>query len=400
VVSRRPLDGVRVLELGQLVAGPFAGTILAYFGADVVKVEPPEGDPLRTWRLVERGTSLWWRSIGRNKRSVVLDLRTEQGRAAARRLALQSDVLIENFKPGTLEAWGLDPASLRAERPSLIVVRVSGYGQTGPHAHRPGYASVAEAVAGLRSVLGFPDRPPARANLSLGDTLAGIQAAMGALLALYERDAGRRDGRPAGGEGQVVDVALTESVLGVLESMLPEADRGVVRGRAGTTITGIAPSNTYATRDGRWVVIGANSEGNFARLMRAMDRPDLADDPGLRGNPARVARSVELDDAIGAWAQARDAVDIVALLDRASVPAGIVQDARDLLACPQLASRGALEQVEVDGRPLTVGALPPRLDRTPGRSSWAGPELGAHTQDVMKEWLGEGLDAPKESHGP
>jgi len=247
---RRPLDGLRVLEVGQLVAGPFAGMLLGFFGAEVVKIEPPSGDPLRTWRVVENGTSLWWRTLARNKRSVVIDLRTPEGRNLVRQLATKCDVLIENFKPGTMEKWGLGPEVFRTSHPRLVYVRVSGYGQTGPLAHRPGYASVAEAVGGLRSVIGFPDRPPARANLSLGDTLAGFHAALGALLALYERDATWR----ASGRGQVIDVALTESVLAVLESMIPEADRGVVRERAGTTITGIAPSNTYRCRDGRYAV--------------------------------------------------------------------------------------------------------------------------------------------------
>lgn len=382
--SRGPLAGVRVLELGQLLAGPWAGTLLGYFGADVVKVEPPGGDPIRTWRVVEDGTSLWWRSLARNKRSVEIDLRTDPGRALVRRLARASDVLIENFRPGTMEKWGLGPEVLRAESPRLVYVRISGFGQDGPDAQRPGYASVAEAVAGLRSVTGFPDRPPARANLSLGDTLAGIHAALGAVMALYERDARER----GSGEGQTIDVALTEAVIGVLEAMIPEADRGVVRERAGTTITGIVPSSTYPCAGGAWVVIGANNESTFARLMEAIGRADLARDPALRGNPARVARQTELDAAIAAWTSERAPEDVERALRAAEVPVGRIQDAADLLRDPQLAARGAIERVEVNGRPLSIPAIPPRLERTPGRTTHPGPELGAHTREVLADVLG------------
>ncbi|MDQ3034361.1 MAG: CoA transferase [Myxococcota bacterium] len=382
-MSRRPLDGIRVLEIGQLLAGPWAGTLLGYFGADVIKVEPPGGDPIRTWRVLDDdGTSLWWRTLARNKRSIEIDLRRDAGRALVRRLALASDVLIENFRPGTMEKWELGPETLRAENPRLVYVRISGFGQTGPHAHRPGYASVAEAVAGLRSVTGHADRPPARANLSLGDTLAGIHAALGAVMALYERDAG------AEGSGQVVDVALTEAVLGVLESMIPEADRGVVRERAGSTITGVVPSNTYPCAEGKWVVIGANNESTFARLMEAIGRDDLARDEGLRGNPARVARQAELDAAIGAWTASRSADDIERTLAAAEVPVGRIQDAGELLDDPQLRARGMFERVEINGRPLTIPAIAPKLDRTPGRTDWPGPELGAHTDEVLRELLG------------
>ena len=379
--GRRPLDGIRVLEVGQLLAGPFAGTILGAFGAEVIKVEPPGGDPIRTWRVVEDGTSLWWRSLARDKRSIAIDLRKDEGRALLRRMALASDVLIENFKPGTMEGWGLGPDALRAENGRLVYVRVSGYGQTGPRASQPGFAAVAEAMAGLRSVTGFPDRAPARANVSLGDTLAGIHAAMGAVLALYDRDRGDR----GSAVGQVIDVALTESVLSVLEAMIPEADRGHVRERAGTTVTGIVPSNTYGCRDGRWVVIGANNESLFVRLMEAIGRDDLARDPGLRGNPARVARQREIDDAIGAWTGARDAEEVVRVLERASVPAGAIQDAGDLLRDPQLAARDAIWRVEVNGKPLAIPGVFPRLSETPSRTETAGPELGEHTDEVLRE---------------
>lgn len=379
------LSGLRVLELGQLLAGPFCGTLLGWLGAEVVKVEPPEGDALRGWRVLEKGTSLWWRSLARNKRTVVLDLRTTEGRALAGELAARADVLIENFKPGTMEKWGLGPEALAARNPRLVYVRISGYGQTGPLAHRPGFASVAEAVAGLRSVIGFPDRPPARANLSLGDTLAGLHGALGALGALYARD---RAASPTGGRGQVIDVALTESVLAVLESMLPEADRGVVRQRAGSTITGIVPSNLYPCADGRDVVIGANGDTMFARLCEAIGRPDLATDPALAHNEGRVREQARVDEAIAAFTRAHASSEVVELLDRASVPCGVVKDAKDVLAEPHYAARGLFPRFDTDAGPLVLPELAPKLEATPGRTRWAGRALGADTDAVLRDWLG------------
>ena len=379
----RPLAGVRVLELAQVLAAPFAGYLLAAFGAEVIKVEPPgEGDPIRRWRLLdEDGTSLWWRSLARNKRSVTLDLRRREGQELARRLAAQSDLLLENFRPGTLEGWGLAPEELARENPRLIAVRISGYGQTGPYAARPGYASVCEAVGGLRHLTGEPGEPPLRANLSLGDSLAGLFAAFGALVALLERT--------ASGRGQVVDAAIVESVFAVLESTVPEFDRlGVVRGPSGRTIGGIAPSNLYPTADGAGVVIGANSEGNFARLMGAIGRPDLAADPGLAGNPARVARQAELDEAIAAWTRTLPAREVVERLAAVAVPCGRAYTVADMAADAQFAARGLFERVEVGGRPLAVPATVPKLSRTPGGSEWAGPELGAHNREVLCGLLG------------
>lgn len=379
------LAGIRVLELGQLLAGPFCATILGWLGADVVKVEPPAGDPLRGWRVIENGTSLWWRSLARNKRTIVLDLRTEEGRATARALAAKADVLVENFKPGTMEGWGLGPTELAKDNPRLVYVRVSGYGQTGPLAHRPGFASVAEAVAGLRSLIGFPDRPPARANLSLGDTLGGLHAALGALAALYARD---RAASPTEGRGQVVDVALTESVLAVLESTLPEADRGTVRERVGTTITGIVPSNLYPCADGRDVVIGANGDSMFARLCHAIGRPDLAEDPALARNEGRVREQTRVDAAITAFTRTLPADEIVALLDGASVPCGVVKDPRDVLADPHYTARGLFPRFDVDGRPLVLPELAPRLESTPGRTRFAGRDLDADRDEILRDWLG------------
>jgi crotonobetainyl-CoA:carnitine CoA-transferase CaiB-like acyl-CoA transferase len=384
--GERPLDGLRVLELGQLMAGPLAGTFLAYFGADVIKVEPPRGgDPVRTWRVLDEGTSLWWRSLGRNKRCITLDLRDARGQALARRLASSSDVLIENFRPGTLEGWGLGPDVLRADNPDLVYVRVSGFGQDGPYAQRRGFASVCEAVGGLRHVTGEPGRPPVRANLSLGDSLAAFQAVIGALLGLLRRERGR-------GGGQVVDVSILESVLNVMEAAVSEYDRcGVVREPSGTTITGVVPTDAYPCADGRRVVIGANADSMFRRLMEAAGRADLAADERLATNVGRVAHREEIDRAIAAWTATRPCGDIVRILARAGVPAGPIQSAREIVADPHVRARGQLEEVEVGGRPLLLPALGPRLQETPGRTEFAGGELGSHTDEVLGGLLG--LDA-------
>lgn len=380
--SLRPLDGVRVLEVGQLLAAPFAGMMLAYFGADVVKVEPPGGDPIRTWRGMEGGTSLWFRSLGRNKRSIAIDLKTEDGRSLVRRLALTSDVLLENFRPGTMEAWGLGPAELCAERPGLVYARVSGFGQTGPYRDRAGFASVCEAMAGLRYVTGNPGEPPVRSNLSLGDTVGGLHAVIGILLALEER---RRSGR-----GQVVDVALTESVLNLLESTLPEQERlGVTRGPSGGSLTGVVPSSSYACSCGRLVVIGANTEKLFQALMRQVGRPDLAEDPELLDNRGRVARAAEIDEAIGAWTRARTLPEVTTALVEAGVPVGPIYDAQAILDDPHFQERGVLE-VAADRTGPRVPRLAPALERTPGQTDWVGADVGAHTREVLRTTLGLG----------
>jgi len=380
----RPLDGVRVLELAQLVAAPTAAALLGYFGADVVKVEEPgAGDPLRTWRVTDdAGTSFWWRSLARNKRCITLDLRRAEGRDVARRLAARADVLVESFRPGTLERWGLGPDVLLADNPRLVIARVSGFGQTGPYAHRPGYASIAEAYGGLRHLTGFPGEPPVRANLSLGDSLAGLHAALGVLLALRARD--------ATGRGQVVDVALTESVFAMLESVIPDfAGAGVVRGPSGTTITGVAPSDAYPTRDGRRVVIGANGESVFRRLMHAIGREDLGTDSRLVGNAARVAAQREIDAAITDFTSARDVNDVLAALEAAEVPVGPIHDAAAMLHDPQFVARGLFERAESEGVAYTLPAMFPRLTETPGATRFAGPAHGAHTREVLRE---AGLD--------
>ncbi len=379
----KPLDGIRVLELGQLLAGPFTGTLLAYFGAEVVKVEPPgSGDPLRRWRLVEDGSSLWWHSLGRNKKCVTLDLRQPAGRRLARRLAEQVDVLVENFRPGTMEKWGLGPEELRAARPGLIYARVSGYGQDGPYASRPGYASVCEGVGGLRYVNGFPDRPPVRPNLSLGDSLAGLHAAFGVLLALLQRQRG--DDR----RGQVVDVAIYESVFNMLEAVVPEYDgAGAVRGPSGSTITGIVPTNTYLCHDGKHVIIGGNGDSIFRRLMHTAERPDLAEDPRLADNVGRVEHQEEVDSAIAAWTATLPASEVLELLEQARVPAGPINSVAEMFEDPHFQARGLFEEVDVGGKPLKIPAILPKLGRTPGETLWPGPAVGAHNREILTGWL-------------
>jgi crotonobetainyl-CoA:carnitine CoA-transferase CaiB-like acyl-CoA transferase len=384
--ARRPLDGVVVLELGQILAGPFAGELLAAFGAEVIKVEPPDGgDPIRGWRGLDPddGVSLWWRSLGRNKRAVAIDLADPRGQELVRRLAGQADVLIENFKPGTLESWGLGPETLCADNAGLVYARVSGFGQSGPYARRPGYAAVCEAFGGLRHLTGMPGEVPVRSNLSLGDSLAGLYAAFGILLALRARDAD-----PAR-RGQVVDVAIFEAVFAMLESTVPEFARlGVARGPSGPTITGVVPSNAYPCADGRTVVVGANNSANFRRLMSAIGRADLAADASLTSNAARVARQEEIDGAIGSWTRTFAAEEVVARLTAVSVPASTIFSVADMFADPHYRARELFESVEVNGRPLTLPAVAPKLSRTPASTEWAGRELGADTRAVLGGRLG------------
>ena len=391
--AQRPLAGIRVLEMGQLIAGPFAGCMLAYFGAEVVKIEPPgSGDPLRNWRVLKNGTSLWWRAMARNKKCITLNLREPRGRELARALALRSDVLIENFRPGTMERWGLGPGELRAAAPDLVYTRVSGYGQTGPWAARPGFASVCEGFGGLRYINGFPGEPPVRPNLSLGDTLAALHAVIGVLLALVHR--GRIDGRSIDGlgrmdSGQVVDVAIYESVYNVLEAMVPEYDgAGIVREPSGSTLTGIVPTNTYPCADGRYVIIGGNADSIFKRLMRAAGRDDLAGDPRLADNAGRVAHQQEVDDAIAQWTRTLDSDRVLEILDGAGVPAGPIYSVADMMEDPQYNARDLFETVDVAGEPLKIPALTPKLGATPGATLWPGPEIGAHNREVYIDILG------------
>ena len=377
-----PLAGVKVVELGQLLAGPFAGTLLAYFGAEVIKVEPPGGDPIRGWRtLDDTGTSFWWRSLGRNKRSVTLDLKSDAGRELAARLIDDSDVLIENFRPGTLENWGLGPERFKESNPGLIYTRISGYGQDGPYADKPGYASVCEGIGGLRYVNGFPGERPVRPNLSLGDTVAGLHAALGIALALLERHSSQ--------QGQVVDVALFESVFNLLEAVIPEFDgAGEIRQPAGSTVTGIVPTNTYRCADGKYVIIGGNGDSIFKRLMTTAERPDLAEDPRLAKNPGRVENEAEIDGAIEAWCATLPSPEVLAKLEANRVPCGPIYSAADMMADPHFQARGLFQQVEINGAPLKIPAIMPRLGGTPGGTRWPGGDAGGDTASVARGELG------------
>jgi len=376
-MSLGPLAGIKVVELGQLIAGPFAGKTLGDFGAEVIKVEPPGGDPLRQWRMLHNGTSVWWQVSSRNKHSVVLDLRTPEGRADTRALIDEADVLIENFKPGTMEAWGLGYEALASTNPGLIMLRVSGYGQTGPYRDRPGFAVVAEAMGGLRHLMGEPGRLPVRAGISLGDTLAALHGVIGVLLALNHRHATISPDAPRG-RGQVVDVALYEAVFNCMESLLPEYSAfGVVRAPAGAALPGIAPSNAYACSDGN-VVIGGNGDSIFVRLMRAIGRDDLAADPQLAGNAGRVARVAELDAAISAWTVHFSVDQVLATLQAAQVPVGRIYTARDIAEDPHYLARGMLQMITTaDGLTLQVPGVVPLLSATPGSIRSAAPALAA-----------------------
>ncbi len=381
---RRPLEGIRVIEVGQLLAGPFTGTLLAYFGAEVIKVEPPGGDPIRGWRALDaNGTSFWWRSLGRNKKCVTIDLKSAEGRALVRRLADSADVLIENFKPGVMENWQLGPADIARSNPKLVYARISGYGQTGPYAPKSGYASVTEGISGLRYVNGFPGEPPVRPNLSIGDSIAGLHAALGILIALWDREM-HTDGK----QGQVVDVALYESIFNLMEGVVPEySGAGVIREASGTTVTGIVPTNTYTCRDGRFVVIGGNGDSIFQRLMKAAGHPQLASDPRLATNAGRVVHEREIDAALAAWCAAHDAADILQTLDAAQVPGGPIYNVRDMFADPHFNARGLFENVTVNGKPLAIPAILPKLATTPGHTAWPGPEIGSHNEEVLREVL-------------
>lgn len=383
----RPLEGVRVLELGQLIAGPFTGSMLAYFGAEVIKVEPPgTGDPIRQWRVVRDGSSLWWHSVGRNKKCVTIDLKQARGRELAQRLAAQSDVLVENFRPGVMEEWGLGPEQLKTVNAELIYARISGYGQTGPYAHKPGFASVCEGISGFRYVNGHPDAAPVRPNLSIGDTIAALHAVLGIVMALLAR---RNHRQP----GQVVDVAIYESMFNLLEAVVPEySGAGVVREPAGTTVTGIVPTNTYRCRDGKYVVVGGNGDSIFKRLMHTIGRADLAENPELAHNPGRVVHEREIDAAIAHWCAGLDAQGAITLLETARVPVGPIYSVADMFEDPHFHARGLFEEFIVNGKPLTIPALLPRLSATPGRTDWTGPALGSHNEEIFRGLLQLGAD--------
>ena len=383
----RPLEGLRVIETGQLLAGPFAATILGYYGAEVIKVEPPDGgDPIRRWRVVKDGTSLWWYSLARNKKCITLDLRQDRGRELLRALVNKSDVVVENFRPGTMEKWGLGPEDFKATNPALIYSRISGYGQTGPYASRPGFASVCEGFGGFRYVNGFPGEPSVRPNLSIGDTLAGVHAALGILLAYIGRE------RATQGAGQVVDVAIFESIYNLMEAVVPEYDgAGVVREASGSTLTGIVPSNIYPTKDGKTVIIGANTNSMFQRMCELMGNSSMAQDPRYQENNSRVEHQAELDGLIGNWTRTMTQLAVLAKLEEAGVAAGPIYSVEDMLKEPQYQARGLFEEVMVNGESLKIPAIIPRLADTPGRTDWPGAMLGAHNDEIYRQLLGLSL---------
>jgi formyl-CoA transferase len=381
-----PLSGLKVLEMGQLIAGPFAAKTLADFGAEVIKIEPPgTGDPLRQWRLLHEGTSVWWQVQSRNKKSVALDLKQAEARDIVRRLAAECDVLIENFKPGVMEAWGLGYDDLRPANPGLIMLRISGYGQTGPYKDRPGFGVVAEAMGGLRYLTGEPGRVPVRVGVSIGDTLASLHGVIGILMALHHRHASVSPEAPKG-RGQSIDVALYEAVFNCMESLLPEYSAfGAVREAAGSALPGIAPSNAYPCTDG-WVLVAGNGDSIFTRLMTTIGRDDWARDPTLVGNAARVARVDEIDAAIGAWTATRTVTAVLDALNAAQVPAGRLYTAKDIAEDPHYRARGMVERItSADGLSLDVPGIVPKLSATPGRITRRAPTLGEDTQAVLRE---------------
>ncbi len=379
-----PLDDIRVVELGQLLAGPFCGQLLGDFGAEVVKVEDPRrGDPMRQWgRERPYGKSLWWPVVARNKKSVTADLRTEAGQDLVRKLVAKADVLVENFRPGTLERWGLSPADLWEINPRLVVTRVSGYGQTGPYAARAGFGSIGEAMGGIRYVTGDPDRPPARSGISLGDSLAATFACLGTLVALHQRE---RTGR-----GQVVDTAIYEAVLAKKESLIPEFQiAGYQRERTGTTLPNVAPSNVYPTAGGEMVLIAANQDSVFGRLAKAMGRPELAQDERFATHGARGTSMAELDDLIAGWSATQDADALLELLNEHGVPAGRIYTARDMLADPHFAAREAIVRLaHPELGEFAMHNVVPKLSSTPGRVRHVGPELGEHNEEIYRNLLG------------
>jgi crotonobetainyl-CoA:carnitine CoA-transferase CaiB-like acyl-CoA transferase len=382
-MTNRPLKGLKVLEMGQLLAGPFCGSMLAGFGAEVIKIEKPKtGDPLRVWRKMHKGTSLWWLSMGRNKKSITLDMTRPEGQEIARKLAAKVDILVENFKPGTMEKWGMSYEDLKALNEKIIMVRVSGYGQTGPYAARPGYANVAEGVGGIRYTSGYPDRPPVRVGISIGDTLAGLHAALGALTAVYHRDVN-------GGCGQVVDVAIYESIFNMMESTLAEYDKlGHIRERSGAKLEGIVPTSTYPTRDEKFIIIGGNGDSIYRRLMQTCERPDLAEHSEMQNNAGRVEHEVEIDKAITDWTLQHDYETLYQKLLDAQVPAGPVYSIADIVNDEQYNARGIFETVEItENDAVKIPAVLPKLSETPGGTDWIGAKLGEHNEEIYRGFL-------------
>ena len=388
-----PMAGIKVLELGTLIAGPFCARMLAEFGAEVIKIEAPgEGDPIRKWRVLKDGNSLWWYVQSRNKKSITLNMKDKRAQEIARRLALDADIIIENYRPGVLEKWNLGFDQLKAINPAAIMVRLSGYGQTGPLRDAPGFGAIGESMGGLRYVSGHPDRPPVRIGISIGDSVASLHGAIGALMALRHRDAtgGRWNGKSGAecvaGQGQMVDVALYEAVFNMMESLVPEYDHaGVVRERTGGALPGIVPSNTYTTGDGENIVIAGNGDAIFKRLMTAIGRLDMADDPALANNAGRVPATQAIDEAIQSWCSTQTIDAALAVLQGADVPVSKIYSVRDMMQDPQFLARQMFEQHQFkDGSSIKLPAVTPKLSETPGATRWIGPELGEHTDEVLK----------------
>ena len=388
-----PLAGIKVLELGTLIAGPFCSRMLAEFGAEVIKVESPDGgDPIRQWRVLKEGNSLWWSVQSRNKKSITLNMKDPRAQEIARQLALDADIIIENYRPGVLEKWNLGYEQLRAINPALIMVRLSGYGQTGPMRDAPGFGAIGESMGGIRYVSGHADRPPVRIGISIGDSIAALHGAIGALMALRHRDVtgGRWNGKTGedctAGQGQMVDVALYEAVFNMMESLVPEYDHaGVIRERTGGALPGIVPSNTYTTADGENIVVAGNGDAIFKRLMYAMGREDLADDPELASNTGRAKRVEEIDGAIQSWCSQQRIDTALEILKAADVPVSKIYSVQDMLKDPQFLARQMFEQHAFsDGSPIKMPAVTPKMSETPGGTRWLGPELGEHNQTVLE----------------
>ncbi|MDH1730267.1 CoA transferase [Pseudomonas chengduensis] len=382
--SNMALQGLKVIEMGQLIAGPFASKLLGEFGADVIKIEPPGvGDPLRKWRKIKDGTSLWWHVQSRNKRSLTLDLKQAEAQDIVRKLVSEADVLVENFRPGTLEGWGLSYEALKAINPRLIMLRISGYGQTGPYRDLPGFGVIGEAMGGLRHLSGYPGQAPVRVGISIGDSLSSLYGVIGVLLALQER--------ARSGEGQEIDVALYESVFAMMESLIPEYDAfGYIREPAGSALPGITPSNSYPCKDGSYVLIAGNGDSIYKRLMSLIGRDDLGNDPRLAQNDGRSQHAELIDGAIAEWTAQRGRDEVIEALKGARVPAGYPYTAADIVQDPHYLARQMIEQVQTSVGPLKVPGVLPKLSRTPGRIGSGGPQLGEHNDDIL---AGLGLSA-------
>lgn len=384
IIKGKPLSGIKVLEMGTLIAGPFAAKILAEFGAEVIKVEGPgAGDPLRDWRLLQDGTSLWWYVQSRNKKSITLNLRESEGQEIVRRLAEKVDIIIENFRPGTLDKWNIGYDRLKEINPKIIMVSVSGYGQDGPYRDKAGFGSIGESLGGIRYVTGHPDRPPVRVGISLGDTVAAMYGVIGALMAVYCRDISGME------RGQRIDVALYEAVFSLMESTLPEYDRfGVVRERTGTTLPGVAPSNTYKCADGRYIVIGGNSDSIYKRFMSVIGRPDMAEDERFKTNSGRAKHADYIDGVIEDWTSRHSLEEALEMLDNAQVPAGAIYSIREIVNDPHYNFRGMIQEFDAPWGKLKIPGVVPKMSETPGGTEWLGPKLGEHNEEVYRGMLG------------